>query len=382
MNIPGVAMQPSARLAGIAHARQLDAFLLTHLPTIRHLSGYFFNFETGPSPFHLLPACLVAVTGGEACLIAADTETGQLSAVYPGIMTRLYTSYVCERPLDFARQFQVQLQETINAFGLSKARLGIEPASLPLLIRRELEGFFPGLEMVDVTAEVARLRLIKAPEEIEFIRKAVHLCDVGQETLLNAARPGVTELELFTSVRAAMEVAAGRRFPLMADFVSGPRTEQAGGGPSGRMIQAEELILSDLTPCLDGYWGDTCHTAVAGSPSSIQSAMFRRVQEALDLGIQAIRPGVRASEIDRLMRDHLAALGTYSHHGGHGLGVTYHEEPRIVPYNDLVLAPNMVVALEPGVYRDGQGVRLEHVTVVTEDGCEVMSRFQHRLSSL
>ena len=165
----------------------------------------------------------------------------------------------------------------------------------------------------------------------------------------------------------------------MADFVSGPRTEQAGGGPSARIIEAGELILSDLTPCLDGYWGDTCHTAVAGSPSPLQSAMFQRVKEALNLGIRAIRPGVRASTIDRLMREHLAVLGTYSHHSGHGLGVTYHEEPRIVPYNDLELAPNMVVALEPGVYRDGQGVRLEHVTVVTEDGCEVLSRFQHRL---
>ena len=375
-------MQPSARLADIAHARQLDAFLLTHLPTIRHLSGYFFNFETGPSPFHLLPACLVAVRGGEACLIAADTEAGQLSTVLPEIKTKLYTSYVCESPLDFARQFQARLHETIQDFGLTKARLGIELASLPALVQQELQRSFPKVSLVDVAGEVRQLRLIKTPEEIESIRNAVHLCDVGQEALLREARPGITELELFASVRAAMEAAAGGRFPLMADFVSGPRTEHAGGGPSARIIEAGELILSDLTPCLDGYWGDTCHTAVAGSASPGQSSMFQRVKEALDLGIRAIRPGVMASAIDRLMREHLAALGIYSHHSGHGLGVTYHEEPRIVPYNDLELAPNMVVALEPGVYRDGQGVRLEHVTVVTEDGCEVLSRFQHRLSTL
>jgi Xaa-Pro aminopeptidase len=109
--------------------------------------------------------------------------------------------------------------------------------------------------------------------------------------------------------------------------------------------------------------------------------MFQRVKEALNLGIQALRPGVKASAIDRLMREHLAELGTYSHHSGHGLGVVYHEEPRIVPYNDLELSPNMVVALEPGLYRDKQGVRLEHVAAITEDGCEVLSRFQHRLSA-
>lgn len=375
-------MQPGlARLANVLIAKPVDACLLTHLPTIRHLSGYFFNFETGPSPFHLLPACLVAVPGGEACLIAADTEGGQLSAVLPGIEIRLYASYVCESPLDFARQFQMRLHETIHKYRLSKARLGVELKALPALVQRELQESFPEVELVDMAGEVERLRWIKDPEEIESIRRAVRLCDVGHEALLREARPGITELELFAAVRAAMETEARKRFPLMADFVSGPRTEEAGGSPSTRIIEPGDLILSDLTPCLDGYWGDTCHTVVAGNPSPLQRAMFQRVKEALNLGIQALRPGVKASAIDRLMREHLAALGTYSHHSGHGLGVVYHEEPRIVPYNDLELSPNMVVALEPGLYRDKQGVRLEHVAAITEDGCEVLSRFQHRLSA-
>lgn len=375
-------MQPlSARLAKVVDAKPVDAFLLTYLPTVRHLSGYFFNFETGPSPFHLLPACLVAVPGGEACLIAADTEGGQLSALVPGIEVKLYASYVCERPLDFARQFQLRLHETIDKYRLSKARLGVELKALPALVHRELQRSFPEVVLVDVTAAVERLRLIKDPEEIESIRRAVHLCDVGQEELLRAARPDITELELFTMVRFAMEQEARKRFPMMADFVSGPRTEEVGGGPSSRIIGPGDLILSDLTPCLDGYWGDTCHTAVAGDPSPLQRTMFQRVKEALNLGIQALRPGVKASAIDHVMRGHLAELGTYSHHSGHGLGVVYHEEPRIVPYNDLELAPNMVVALEPGLYRDRQGVRLEHVAAITEDGCEVLSRFQHRLSA-
>ena len=375
-------MQPGlARLANVLISKPVDACLLTHLPTIRHLSGYFFNFEAGPSPFHLLPACLVAMPGGEACLIAADTEGGQLSAVLPGIETRLYASYVCESPLDFARQFQLQLHEMILKYGLSKARLGVELKALPALVQRGLQESFPEVELVDMAGEVERLRWIKDPEEIESIRRAVRLCDVGHEALLREARPGITELELFAAVRAAMETEARRRFPPMADFVSGPRTEEAGGSPSARIIEPGDLILSDLTPCLDGYWGDTCHTAVAGNPSPLQRAMFQRVKEALNLGIQTLRPGVKASAIDRLMREHLAALGTYSHHSGHGLGVVYHEEPRIVPYNDLELSPNMVVALEPGLYRDKQGVRLEHVAAITEDGCEVLSRFQHRLSA-
>jgi Xaa-Pro dipeptidase len=370
-----------ARLSTVHENNPVDAFLLTHPPTICHLCGYFFNFETGPSPFHLLPAALITLPGGDACLIAADTEAGQLATLSPTLEIKLYASYVYERPLDFARQFQMRLHEVIVRFGLSKASLGVELKTMPALVQQELQIAHPHIKLVDVSKEVEQLRLIKESDELELIRKAVHLCDVGQETLLKQAHPGISELELFSCVRAAMEATAGRRFPLMADFVSGARTEETGGGPSNHIIDTGDLILSDLTPCLDGYWGDTCHTMVVGKPSSLQHAMFQQVNEALHWGIQSIRPGVKASAIDQLMRAHLADLGTYSHHSGHGVGVVYHEEPRIVPYNDLELSQNMVVALEPGVYRDKQGIRLEHMVVVTETGCELLSRFQHRLTA-
>ena len=103
------------------------------------------------------------------------------------------------------------------------------------------------------------------------------------------------------------------------------------------------------------------------------------VKEALDIAINAIRPGVMAMEIDRLMRKH---IGNFPHHGGHGVGTMYHEEPRIVPYNDMELLSNMVIALEPAIYHDGYGIRLEHLVVVTQTGCEIMSKFNHRFESL
>ena len=367
------------RLAEIQESRQVDAFLLTHLPTLRHLSGYFFNFESGPSPFHLLPGALIAVPGLAATLVVADSEGSQLSNVSPAISVRQYASYVYQRPLEFTKNFLAQIYDVFDQGGLGKCRVGVEPNSLPLNISQSLHLRYPGIEFVDVSQEITGLRLIKDPDEITLIRQAVRLCDVGQEAVQRFAQAGMTELELFTLVRGAMETAAGKRIPLMADLISGARTQEAGGSPCARQMESGDMIISDLTPCLDGYWGDTCNTTVVGKPSSTQRATFQLVKEALEIGITAVRPGVRAQAIDELMRVHLASKGGYPHHGGHGIGVTYHEEPRIVPYSDIELAPDMVIALEPGIYAGGEGLRLEHVLVVTSNGCELLSQFRHSL---
>ncbi len=90
-----------------------------------------------------------------------------------------------------------------------------------------------------------------------------------------------------------------------------------------------------------------------------------------------MKPGVAAGELDGLLRAAISDAGyeVYPHHSGHGLGTSYHEEPRIVPYNDLKLEPGMVLALEPGVYLpDVGGLRLEHAVLVNRDGCEVLTR--------
>jgi Xaa-Pro dipeptidase len=179
----------------------------------------------------------------------------------------------------------------------------------------------------------------------------------------------MTELELWALVRGAMETAAGSRVPAVADLVSGPRTEEVGGPPGPRTLTDGDLVICDLVPRLDGYWGDSCSTIALGEPSSGAREKHRRSREALARGLDAVRPGVRAGDLDALVR---ADLG-YPHHTGHGLGVSWHEEPRIVPDSDTILEPGMIVALEPAVYADGEGVRVEQTTVVTPDGCEILS---------
>ena len=136
------------------------------------------------------------------------------------------------------------------------------------------------------------------------------------------------------------------------------------------MLLAEgDLVLCDLVPRRDGYWGDSCATFAIGEPSASARRHHRAAADALARAIEAVRPGVVAGDIDALARTGL----DYPHHTGHGLGDDLPRGAANRPGQPTVLEAGMVIALEPGSYGDGEGVRVEQIVLVTDDGCEVLS---------
>lgn len=363
------------KLNEIKKNQQVDAFFICSPSSVKYFSGYFFYFEYGSSPFQLIPAILMVVPEQGIRLILADNEMGQMPFIDPALDVQTYETYTFEKPPDPAGSCIKKLVEFILENKLTASRIGIERDAMPFGIVQVLKELFPLMEWINVSAAFTRLKSVKDIDEIDCIRRAAHLADIGQATVLKFAREGMSELELFSLAHRNMEAEAGSRVPLMADLSGGPGTASGGGMPTNNIIRAGDLLLSDFTPCLNGYWGDSCNTIVVGStPTAAQKKTFIRVREALEIGIQAMKPGVRADTIDRLMRDH---IGNYPHHSGHGVGTMYHESPRIVPYNDAVLEKDMVIALEPAIYENDYGIRLEHLILVTSSGAEVLTRFQH-----
>lgn len=371
------------RVRAVARKKELDALLITAPGSVKCFSGYWYNFETGPSPFHILPAILLIQPENDLALLLADNEADKANTLLPGIISHIYPSYTYETPLQFEAGFYDEVRKILSPVR-SKApvRLGVELHSSPHGLYQVLAADHPRVELIDVTKEIQAVKAIKDADEVAFIRNAAHLADTGQAAVLQYAKPGMTELELFAKVRFQMENTAGTRVPVMTDLICGEATASGGGNPSNRIIREYDLVLSDLTPCLQGYWGDSCSTIIMGAPTAEQERIFRLVQEALEIGISTVRPGVKAKDVDHVMRHHLAGEGNFGHHGGHGVGTGYHEEPRIVPYNNNILEPGMVIALEPAIYKPSYGIRLEHLLLVTDNGCEVLTHFRHRFTSV
>jgi Xaa-Pro aminopeptidase len=248
--------------------------------------------------------------------------------------------------------------------------VAIEPAALPLAIAAGLgERSCP-----DVATSLESARARKDAAELRLIERAAALATTGQAALRAALVAGASELDLWAGAQTAMQHDRGGLVQAVVDLMSGPRTAEIGRPPSARRAQVGDPVLFDLAPRRDGYWADSCATLACGVPGAALRRRHDAVRGALDDGLKAARPGVSAGRVDAAMRAALARAGLHCpHHTGHGVGTAAQEPPWLVPGEPTVLQPGMVLALEPGAYADGIGVRLEHLAVVEGRGARPLT---------
>jgi Xaa-Pro aminopeptidase len=362
------------RFAALLRPRGVTAALLSDPATVAWLTGYAPPIETGPSPFEG-SAVLAWWCGGELHLIVSDMEAAAAEAATP-TSVQAYASYTIEAPLAGPANQAQALREVLKGFGSRTGKVGVEFDRLAAPLAEALRAQMPAAEFVTLDGEFDRLRAVKAADEIAKIRASLRLCDAAQRFMGQALRPGLTELELWAATRAHVEDLAGGRLPILADLVAGVRTADIGGPPSAYALKPGDALILDFVPRLNGYWGDNAATFFAGEPAAPLAKAYQVVRRALQQAVEAARPGIAASALDAQVRQAVRMEGyePFPHHTGHGMGASYHEEPRIVPYNDLRLEPGMVVAIEPGIYLPGVGgVRLEDVVLITADGNELLT---------
>src|SRR5262249_19314914 len=140
------------------------------------------------------------------------------------------------------------------------------------------------------------------------------------------------------------------------------------------------LLLLDIGPRLGGYWADCCNTVVHGAePGAAERRYFEATRDACEAAIDALRPGRPCSDPIDTIAATLEKHGlTLAHYGGHQVGASVNEPPRLLPYDVTRIEPGMVFAVEAGAYEGpggAIGARAEKIALVTEDGPELLSAF-------
>jgi Xaa-Pro aminopeptidase len=356
------------RTNALLNERGIQQAIFGKPDSVRWLTGFAPPVQTGPN-FFASGNALVWYEDGHYTLIASDVH-GDLAAPFanePDGQAVTYGGYTIEQPIASGRNLREAFQKTTQPRG----KIGIEREYVSHLIAGELS------EVEAIDGWLEPLRMVKTNEELTKLRRNFALTDLGHSAARSAVAVGQREIDVWNALHSAIQGAAGRRVPVGNDCVVGRRQANIGGWPGDYDLRPQDSLIVDLSVVMDGYWSDSCATYFVGERTAQQEKLHRIVTDALDFAISLIRPGAVAKEIDRKVRQFIADAGypVYPHHTGHGVGVSGHEAPRIVPYSDEVLQEGMVIMLEPGIYFPGEtGVRLEDGMLIVSDGVELLTK--------
>lgn len=234
-----------------------------------------------------------------------------------------------------------------------------------------------GIDRIDSAAPIFRaLRRRKDDIEIEALKRSGRIADAVSEEIrsLGADALGMTETELATEIRAKVHArgATGVSFDVVVG--AGPNSTDPALRHSDRLIGSGEPVVIDFGCFIDGYASDQTRMVVFdGEPPENFENVHEATLEALETGVASVEPGVTAGEVDAAVRGVLSdydLADRFIHDTGHGVGLASHEELAIAAGEPTELEPGMVFSIEPGVYFEDWGVRLEDLVVVTEDGSE------------
>jgi Xaa-Pro dipeptidase len=221
------------------------------------------------------------------------------------------------------------------------------------------------------------LRKIKDENEIGLIRQACKLANIGIQTASQTIRPGLKEKEVAAEVEYAMRRAGSDGTAFDTIVASGYCCAYPHGTFLEKKIQEDDLVVVDLGATYKFYCSDITRTFIAGKPTEKQRKIYSTVKLAHQMALEAIKPGILASNVDAAARRVIEEAGFgefFVHNLGHGVGLEVHEAPVLSPDSNDVLTTGNVVTVEPGIYLPGfGGVRIEDTVLVTRDGIEKLT---------
>lgn len=354
------------RLAALREALDAQGMAAAILSRPEHIF-YFAGFMPGRSPAFLLvtPGAVAAVSPKEM----------------PGCETIIYRDYDINAGWSVIEDAAAALDLLLEPARLRERQVGIELAQLPAV-------FMPTVSARTAQAReigdlLWRLRRIKDEEEIAQIEANAGRNDQIFALLREAVRADVKDFALWAIVHAALCENAGGPVVMEADLGAGEATADPDVHPVGHTLTEADHVLADIYTATHGYYADTTRVFAVGEPTVRQMELHWVLEDALEAGVEQLRPGVAARQVDAAVRRVITEAGygdNFPHDSGHALGLFQRERPFLIPAETMPLEAGMVITLEPGIYIPGWGgMRLEGNWLITPDGARRLDRFPDRL---
>lgn len=361
----------AARIGSAVAASGLEAIVAAAPDTVGYLSGFYHpDLRYVPKRLHLV----IWPAHGDPVFVVPEPRAlhwiGQGDKSYMG-------------PEDFRPQIEkirpyggeglaaaCTVAEVLRELGVDNGEIGVEPLFLPWGFAAELRRMCSGLELGNASPVIDQIISCKSDADAEGI------IDLNQDTarmlesVLANARPGETEREV--SGRVVQELWRRGATELVHGILAvGPRSAGWHALPGRNELAEGQLIRTDWgTRNANGYASDIARNAVVGRASAAQKDRFARISEAHDIVVDAVRPGVLASELALLARRSYQRLGLEFRWGitGHGIGRTVQEAPLLWPDVHTPVQEGMTLQIELGYFGEREVYHIEDLIRVTSTG--------------
>jgi Xaa-Pro aminopeptidase len=360
--------------------QRLDAIVVSAEQNLYYFTGFYTQFFASPTR----PWFFVLPLDGEPCAIVPELGVGPMSE---STWVRNYRSWISPNPDDEGVSLVAdclrRCRRTFARVGFEigpESRLGF-PVQDFLRIRERIAP----IEAGDCSALLRRLRSVKSAQEIARLYRVCQIVSDAFDAVPREFSPGDRERDVATRIRRRAFEAGVDRLPYLS-FNSGQGGYRTAiSDPGDHVLEPNDVFTMDVGCVVEGYHSDFNRNWSVGRATDEIRLAYEVLYRATDAGLAAVRPGARARDlfhaqleviVDALprFRDPVTETNVAGRFG-HGLGLYLTEPPSNSPHDDTVLAPGMVLTIEPAIFFSRTQMMLtEEDIVVTEDGYRMLSR--------
>ena len=362
--------------------RKLNALVLLNATNIIYTVGYF-HISTERPLAALIPE------SGEPALFIPELESDQVKLWW----VKDYESYFdFPGPVNRIRW----IFERIARRGLGGRRIGVEECA-PSRLQHMKQGA-PTATIVEAGDIVDDMRQVKDDDELQIMRRAMYFADyrvkagrefvqqngsVTEDQILRATADAQAD-KLSQELRDVVGVGVDPPFGGLVPF--GKRSAFPHAVPSKDKLKSGDALILSFGAQVGGYNVECERSFFVGKPTDYARRLFDAMLAAHDSGVENLKEGAIAEEVDRKALDQVRKAGFekfLKHRTGHGIGLDGHEPPWIAEGDKTVLKAGMTFSCEPGVYDpDWGGFRHSDTVIVRKDKGEVINTYPTRLEEM
>lgn len=335
-------------------------------------------------PVHFENMLIMFARGKEPVLLVGPETDGyaQLRSTIRDI--RVLAEFSAEDE-DYPFSTVIPLKEIVrDVVGESVKRVGLAAkVHMSATLYEAIQAALPGVEFVAADKSLEEIRGIKTEAEIEVIRYAYKIADLGMQAAIDAIRPGVTEREVAAEAEYAMRKAGCEGYGIDPMVASAENTDHIIARTTFRTIQEGDVVCVTLAPRYEGYHGACARTILVGEQDEkFMKALKASIKAQETCGANLIAGNV-GSEVEQMGRDIMEKAGfgkNFMYSGLHSVGVTEFEPPILGPSSKTVIQNNMVISVDIPLYEaDIHGFRTESGYLIKDGKPEILTAIPYMI---